>query len=185
MSRKAKCGLRVSCSDGAIVSVVIDTPQGSRNKFKFDSRNGAYKLSKILPEGMVFPYDFGFVPSTKSEDGDPLDVLVLIETPTLPGCNVECRLIGVIEAEQRTDAEKPVRNDRLVAVARASPLYSDVTNVNQIKPAVLKDIEAFFVNYDRLRGVEFRVLARSGPERALKILSDARGKTKRTGVGKR
>jgi inorganic pyrophosphatase len=83
---------------------VINIPQKSRNKFEFDLQTGAYKFSKILPEGMVFPYDFGFLPSTKGEDGDPLDVLVLIEEPTFPGCAVECRLVGVIEAERRSRA---------------------------------------------------------------------------------
>jgi inorganic pyrophosphatase len=65
-----------------------------------------FKLSKVMPEGMHFPYDFGFVPSTKAEDGDPLDVLVLSDEPLYVGCVVECRLIGVIEAEQEQDGQK-------------------------------------------------------------------------------
>jgi inorganic pyrophosphatase len=161
-------------SDSAAVRVVIDTPQKSRNKFKFDPQTGAYKLSKILPEGMVFPYDFGFVPSTKGEDGDPIDVLVLIEEPTFPGCTVECRLVGVIEAEQSSGSEKPVRNDRLVGVAQASLLYSEISHIDQIPRAVLHEVEGFFVNYDRLRDVDFKVRARSGPDRAVDILAAAR-----------
>lgn len=162
--------------DASSINVVIDTPQKSRNKFKFDPEAGAYKLSKILPEGMVFPYDFGFVPATSAEDGDPVDVLVLIEEPTFAGCTVECRLVGVIEAEQSSAGRKPVRNDRLVAVARASLRYSEIADIQQIPQPVLKEIEGFFVNYDRLRDVDFRVLARSGPDRAIEILAAARGK---------
>lgn len=161
-------------SDPTVVSVMIDTPQKSRNKFKFDPHTRAYKLSKILPEGMVFPYDFGFLPSTKGEDGDPLDVLVLIEEPTFPGCVVECRLVGVIEAEQSAGSEKQVRNDRLVGVARASLLYSEITAIDQVPHAVLTEVEGFFVNYDRLRNIDFKVLARSGPDRAVEILAAAR-----------
>jgi inorganic pyrophosphatase len=76
------------------IEVVIETPKGSRNKFKYDPISHRFKLSKVLPEGMVFPHDFGFVPNTKGPDGDPIDVLVLVDEPTFPGCSLECRLIG-------------------------------------------------------------------------------------------
>jgi inorganic pyrophosphatase len=82
------------------VEVVIETPKGSRNKYAYDPAKRAFKLSKVLAEGMMFPYDFSFVPGTKSADGDPLDVLVLMDAPTFPGCMLDCELIGVIEAEQ-------------------------------------------------------------------------------------
>jgi inorganic pyrophosphatase len=95
--------------------VVVDTPKGSRNKYKLDERDGQWRLSKVLPQGMSFPYDFGFVPSTRGEDGDPVDVLILADEPSFPGCVVAARLIGVLEAEQ-TEGRKTVRNDRLVAV---------------------------------------------------------------------
>src|SRR5581483_108272 len=101
--------------DSGRVNVVVDTPQGSRNKYKFDEQHGQWRLSKILPQGMSFPYDFGFIPSTRGEDGDPLDVLLFADEPTFPGCVVPARLIGVLEAEQ-TEGGKTVRNDRLVAV---------------------------------------------------------------------
>ncbi len=78
--------------------VVIETPKGSRNKFKFDPEIGTYSLSTVLSEGMVFPYDFGFVPQTKAADGDPLDVLLLMDEPAFTGCVVESRIVGVIEA---------------------------------------------------------------------------------------
>jgi inorganic pyrophosphatase len=173
MTRKSHETGKNSHGTSETLRVVIDTPQRSRNKFKHEPETGSYKLSKILPEGMVFPYDFGFVPHTRGEDGDPVDVLVLVEEPTFPGCIVECRLIGVIEAEQRKGNEKPTRNDRLVGVARASSLYAGVADIGQLQSTVLKDIEGFFVNYDRLRGVEFKVLRHSGPGRAYEILANA------------
>jgi inorganic pyrophosphatase len=153
----------------ASIDVIIETPKGSRNKFKYDSTSRMFKLSKVLPEGMMFPYDFGFVPSTIGDDGDPLDILVLMDEPTFPGCLLECRLIGVIEAEQEENHEKE-RNDRLVAVAQQSLLYSDIGHIQDLAAPVLRQIQAFFVNYQKVRDVKFRILATQGPDRALQIL---------------
>src|SRR5262252_8431644 len=111
--------------DDGILNAVIETPNGSRNKFKFDEKLGFFALSGVLPEGMVFPHAFGFVPSTKTEDSDPEDVLVIMDEPTFTGCIVRTRLLGVIEAEQTEDGETE-RNDRLIAVAAHSRDYSDV-----------------------------------------------------------
>ena len=99
--------------DSGLVRVVVDTPKGSRNKYKYDETLGLYRLSKVLPVGIAFPYDFGFIPSTRAEDGDPLDVLVLGEEALFPGCLVTVRLVGVIQAEQ-TEHGKTFRNDRLM-----------------------------------------------------------------------
>jgi inorganic pyrophosphatase len=87
--------------DGSLVRVIIETPKGCRNKYKYDPEFGAFKLSKVLPEGMVFPYDFGFIPGTKADDGDPIDVLLLMDQPAFPGCVIESRLIGVLEPNNR------------------------------------------------------------------------------------
>src|SRR5262245_43048840 len=113
------------------VTVIVETPAGSRNKFKHDPGSGMFKLSKVLPEGMMFPYDFGFVPSTRGEDGDPVDVLVLTDEPTFPGCLLECRLVGVLEAEQEERNQKKKKNPRLIAVAKQSLLYSEVTHLRE------------------------------------------------------
>src|SRR5437016_13619777 len=79
--------------DRSIVRVVIETPKGSRNKYKFEPKLCSFVLSKVLPDGMVFPFDFGFIPSTSAEDGDPLDVLLLMDDPAFPGCVIESELI--------------------------------------------------------------------------------------------
>lgn len=91
--------------DQGILNAVIETPSGSRNKFKFDEKLGFFALSGVLPEGMVFPHAFGFVPSTRAEDGDPEDILIIMDEPTFTGCIVPTRLVGVIEAEQTEDGE--------------------------------------------------------------------------------
>ncbi len=154
------------------LEVIIETPRGSRNKYKYEAANNSYKLSKVMPEGMVFPYDFGYIPATKAEDGDPLDVLVLTDEPLFPGCLLDCKLIGVIEAEQEEEGEAN-RNDRLIAVASQSLLYSEVDNLDALNPVVLKQIKDFFVNYQRVRDVKVKILGHYGPERALELLQRA------------
>jgi len=159
-------------SDSTRLQVVIETFKGSRNKFKFDPASRGFKLSKVMPEGMVFPYDFGYVPSTKADDGDPLDVLVLTDEPLFPGCFVDCKLIGVVEAEQEEQGERH-RNDRLVAVATQSLLYSNLKKLDDLNPVVLKQIEDFFVNYQRVRNVKVTILGRQGPDVAAELVRRA------------
>jgi inorganic pyrophosphatase len=157
------------------IDVVIETPKGSRNKYAYDEKARHFRLSKVLPEGMMFPYDFGFVPGTRSEDGDPLDVLVLMDEPTFPGCVVECRLIGVLQAKQEEDGEMK-RNDRLIAVADASQTYADIRDISDLGDAIVRQIEGFFVNYQVLRDVRFTVLDRKGRTAAANTLRANRDK---------
>src|SRR5215470_6296786 len=98
------------------VHVVIDTPAGSRNKYKYDEGLEVFRISRVLPQGAAFPYDFGSIPGTRAEDGDALDVLVLRLAPAFPGCLVTVKLIGILHAEQR-ERGKLLRNDRLIGVA--------------------------------------------------------------------
>jgi inorganic pyrophosphatase len=170
MKRKpAGAAKRPTPSKSGIVGVTIETPRGSRNKLKYEPAKKMYSLSKILPEGMVFPYDFGFVPGTKAEDGDPLDVLVLTDEPLFPGCLVDCRLIGVIELTQEESGKKE-RNDRLIAVALASLLYADVKDLAGLNAVVLNQVEEFFVNYQRVRNITVTILGHHGPDRAREVL---------------
>lgn len=113
--------------DGLIV-VIIETPKGSRNKYAFEPEERVFTLKTVLPPGMSFPYDFGFVPSTKGGDGDPLDVLVLMDEPAFPGCKLTCRVIGIIEGQQG-EAKQLERNDRVVAVANGNHSYAHIKHV--------------------------------------------------------
>src|SRR4051812_2237950 len=92
--------LKPFIAQDGLVQVIVETPAGSRNKFAYDDEQGVFKLKKVLPAGMIFPYDFGFLPRTVAEDGDPIDVLLLMDQPAFPGVSVAARLIGVIEGEQ-------------------------------------------------------------------------------------
>jgi inorganic pyrophosphatase len=154
----------------SIVNAVIETPGGSRNKFKYDENIGYFTLSGVLPEGMVFPHAFGFVPSTRAADGDPEDILILMDEPSFAGCVVPSRILGVMEAEQTEKDGKRERNDRLIAVAAQSYEYSEVQSLDDLDKHVLKQIEQFFINYNKEKGKKFRVLQMRGPKQALKLL---------------
>jgi inorganic pyrophosphatase len=152
-----------------MVHVLVDTPEGSPVKFKYDLEKRCYTISHILPPGAVFPFDFGSIPQTAAEDGDPLDVLILMEWPSFPGCLVPVRLVGALEAEQ-TQEGKTNRNDRLIGVAEKTRLYGGIRNLGGLPGKLLSEIEHFFVSYNEERGRQFRVLKRSGPAAAASLL---------------
>jgi inorganic pyrophosphatase len=156
-------------SDGAL-RVVIETPKGSRNKYDYDPDCDCLELATVLPEGMTFPYDFGFVPSTLGEDGDPLDVLILMEAPVVPGCIVRVRLIGAIQAKQKKKGADWLRNDRLVAVAVHAQTHQAVKSLADLRPHMLEEIKAFFAEYNRLRGRKFKPLDDANPRKALQLV---------------
>jgi inorganic pyrophosphatase len=121
---------------------------------------------------MEFPYDFGFLPQTLADDGDPIDVLLLMDAPAFPGCLVPARLIGVIEGEQKEPSKK-TRNDRLLAVADANHNYRDIKKISDISPGLLKELGDFFVNYHRLEGKEYRVLGHASTQVAMRLIKKA------------
>jgi inorganic pyrophosphatase len=156
-----------------LVQVVIETPKGSRNKFAFDADQRVFSLKRVLPAGMTFPYDFGFLPQTLAPDGDPLDVLLLMDEPAYPGVVVRSRLIGVIEGEQ-VEGKKKTRNDRLLAIADANHLYSNIRRWQDLPKRFLKELEEFFVNYHRLQGKEYRLLGCKDSAEAERLIKQAR-----------
>jgi len=152
------------------INIVVETPKTSRGKFKYDDDLGAFLLHKVLPLGFAFPYDFGFIPSTKGEDGDPLDVLLLLDVPVITGTIVKARLIGVIEAEQREKDGVSVRNDRLLAIAVHTNEDAPMVDISQLPESTLNEVEAFFSDYDRQQGKEFRSLRRRGAKTAMRVV---------------
>lgn len=158
-------------NDNALIQVVIETPKGSRNKYAFDSEEKVFRLKKVLPAGMTFPYDFGFIPRTLAEDGDPVDVLVLMDEPAFPGCVLKCRLIGVIEGEQGDGKDKE-RNDRVVAVEKDNHSFADIRHLDDLGKEFLQELEHFFVNYHSLSNEQFRVIDAKGPKQAKKRIEE-------------
>jgi inorganic pyrophosphatase len=156
-----------------ILQVIIETPKGCRNKFAFDAKQRIFALKKVLPAGMAFPYDFGFLPQTLAPDGDPIDVLLLMDEPAFPGCVVEARLIGIIEGEQ-IDRKKRIRNDRLLAIAEANHSYNYVKTFKDLPDQFLRELQDFFVNYHRLEGKEYKLLGCKGAQAALTLIKQAK-----------
>jgi inorganic pyrophosphatase len=152
-----------------ICRAIIETPRDCRNKFDYDPDSGLFMLGGLLPEGMMFPFDFGFIPSTLGEDGDPLDILVLMDAPAHVGCLIEVRIIGVIKAEQ-TEEGKTQSNDRLLGVAVHSYDHEDLHSLNDVSETLLDQLEEFFISYNKQRNKKFKVTGTGGPKKALEFL---------------
>ena len=153
---------------------IVETPKGRRNKFDYDPAIQAFTLGGLLAEGLSFPFDFGFVPSTLAEDGDPVDVMILMDEPAHVGCVLDVRIIGVIEAEQ-TQGGKSVPNHRLVAVAVHSYNHQQIRSVSEVNKSIIEQVEDFFITYNKSRGKKFRVLGIHGPKRGIKLLQQGIG----------
>lgn len=160
------------------LNVIIETPRGCRNKYSYDEKRNLFKLGSVLPAGAVFPFDFGFIPRTVGEDGDPLDVLVLMDEPAFSGCFVAARLLGVIEATQTEDG-KTDRNDRLIAISANAATHRDVKRLTDLNKKLVDEIEHFFVSYNSEKGKTFKPLGRFGPKRAKRLIQQGEKKMKR------
>lgn len=167
-------------SDDEKVTVIIETPKGSRNKYSFDQDARVFELAQVLPAGMSFPYDFGFIPSTLADDGDPTDVLVLMDEPAFPGCVLKCRVIGIIQGEQ-SDKKKTERNDRIIAIEQDNHSYASIKHVDDMGKEFGRELEDFFVNYHKLVGKSYRVLGLKGPKTALRCVREGIKAARRQG----
>src|SRR5437868_4101157 len=171
-SRKSPLARLAPKMDGDTIRAVVETPKGTRNKFGFDEDLELFTLSAVLPVGESFPFDFGFLPKTRGEDGDPLDVLILMDEPAFPGCVIDIRLIGVIEATQTNDGKK-IRNDRLIAVAKESHLHRSIESIKDLDPRLLDEIEGFFELFNEMKGEKFKAMGRFGPKRARSLVEES------------
>jgi len=166
--------LQVADAVPHLLEVLIETPRGSRNKYALDPRSGLLKLRKVLPVGMSFPFDFGCVPGTRAEDGDPLDVIVLMEDPVVAGCLVDVFLLGVMKAKQGSRGEKKQRNDRLIAAAAEASRPLEFKSMKRVTVETLDEIERFFVTYNELLDQSFELIEIAGPRAAWKVVEAAR-----------
>ena len=118
---------------------------------------------------MMFPFDFGFIPSTRGDDGDPVDIMVLMDAPAHVGCLIDVRLIGIIEAEQTEDG-KTESNNRILGAAVHSYDHENLRSIDQVSKTLLDQVEEFFISYNKQRGKKFKVTGTGGPGKALKFL---------------
>lgn len=152
------------------VNVIIETPLHSRNKFNFHKESGLFKLKKVLPAGLSFPCDFGFIPGTEGADGDPLDALIIMDELTYPGCLVECRLLGVLKAEQKEKQKKKYRNDRFVCVPAEMKDLDHIKSIEDIGKAKLDAIVSFFENYNKAEQRKFKLVEIAEEKEAIKLI---------------
>lgn len=164
---------KIPYKENKLLNVIIETPRGSQHKYDFAPEYKVFKLKKTLPMGSAFPFDFGFIPGTKGEDGDPLDVLVLMEEASFSGCLIECRIIGVLEAEQKEKGGKPIRNDRIIAIADASILFKGIENIKELNENMVKQIEDFFIDYNRSEGKVFTPQKWSSAKTAWELIEES------------
>jgi inorganic pyrophosphatase len=153
-----------------LINAVIDTPKGNRTKYKFDEKTGQFRLSKLLPLGAFFPYNFGFIPSTRGEDGDALDILILMDESVAIGTIVPARLIGVLKAEQKEGKGKALRNDRLIGVLKTKYNPSEFQSLKDVDKQCLDEIEHFFLSYNQMEGRMYKTLGRGEVKEAENIL---------------
>jgi inorganic pyrophosphatase len=159
--------------DDGKVHVVVETPRGSRAKLDYDPKLKAFTLSKSLLAGLTYPYDWGFLPRTKAEDGDPLDVMVLHDAATFPGLVLTCKVIGVLQVEQRSNGKKSERNDRIFAVPRGSHAEKDFSDVRELTSAMREELEKFFIAIDELEDKQLKIIGWKGPKAAFKSIKQA------------
>jgi inorganic pyrophosphatase len=155
------------------VRAVVETPRGSRHKFTYDLELAGFELKRLLPAGLAFPLEFGFVPSTRAEDGDPIDILVVADEPLPQGTILTVCLVGVLEAIQTDSGGVAVRNDRLIGVSCETSLYTTVRTLDDLGPAFAKDLERFWIAYNNLRGATFEVVSWGGPADAVALIREA------------
>ena len=159
---------------------IIETPAGHYAKFTMNPKTGWMEINKLLPAGLAFPFDFGYIPGTVGEDGDPLDVLIISELQTFPGCMVSCRIIGAIPAVQTEKNGKKLRNDRYIAIPAVSRQYSKVNSLARLPEKLLEQVEIFFKSYNEQTGKQFRPLPHITAVAAGKAITAAREKAKAT-----
>ena len=134
-----------------LILAIMETPAGSGIKYTFDSERRMLRVKKKLAAGLVFPYDFGFIPDTLGDDGDPLDVMMISEFSAIPGSLIEARLIGCIRVLQEKKG-RMIRNDRYLAVPVVSTEFNHVRSVEELRPDIVPSINEFIGNYMRAEG---------------------------------
>jgi inorganic pyrophosphatase len=151
------------------LTIVIETPRDSREKYNYDPEKGIYYFKKALPLGMIFPHDFGFIPQTKGEDGDPLDAMVISEFKTFPGCRMECKLIGALTAQQSEEG-KMIRNDRFFFTPKLTVTYQHIETISDLPKQFISELIDFFVAYNKAGKKEFEPLELIKPKKAWELI---------------
>jgi len=151
------------------VEVVIEIAKGSRNKYEYDHERGVFVLDRVLYSSVHYPTDYGFIPNTRAADGDPLDIMVIVEEPTFTGCRLIARAVGVLVMH-----DEKGRDEKILSVPVRDPRFDQITDVQHVSPHLLKEIENFFATYKELEGKETITLGWYDAEVARCTIEEAR-----------
>jgi inorganic pyrophosphatase len=151
-----------------IITAVVEIPSGSRNKYELDKDSGLIRLDRVLYSAVHYPGDYGFIPRTLAEDDDPCDVLVLLNEPTFPGCQIDARPIGVLRMLDRGEPD-----DKILAVPCHDPFYGEYFDIADIPQHYLREVQHFFGIYKDLEGKRMEVLGWEKSEVAAQAVVDA------------
>jgi inorganic pyrophosphatase len=152
-----------------IVRMIVEIPKGSGNKYEYDRGLGVFRLDRALYSPMHYPGDYGFIPGTLAEDGDPMDVLVLVDQPSFPGCLIEVRPVAVLNMVDST-----MRDHKIISVPTRNPRYDQIHTLDQIFPHIRREIEHFFAIYKELEGKITEMRGWGDPREARKVIVDSR-----------
>jgi inorganic pyrophosphatase len=156
--------------DEGALRVVVEVPRGCAVKLKYAPDLGAFEYGRLLPLGLTYPYDWGFVPGTKAEDGDPLDALVLADVSSFPGVVIPCRALGTVLVSQRNEKGKRERNDRLVVVPVAAERLRHLASPRSLPARMREEIERFFLNTTFFTQKDARIEGWRGPRHAQQLV---------------
>jgi inorganic pyrophosphatase len=151
-----------------VVTAVVEIPRGSRNKYELDKATGQFRLDRVLFSAVHYPGDYGFIPRTLHEDHDPLDIIVLINEPTFPGCQIDCRPLGVLKLLDRGEPD-----DKIIAVPSNDPFYHEYFDIADISQHYLKEVEHFFHIYKDLEGRRVEIVGWEKSEVAMAVIQDS------------
>ena len=151
-----------------IINVIVEIPKGSQNKYEYDKKHNLMKLDRVLFSPFHYPGDYGIVPQTLSEDGDPLDALVLVTNPTFPGILIETRPIGLLRMKDQDQLD-----DKIICVSTTDPRYLKTSDVSDIEEHHLKEMAHFFQVYKDLEGKKVEVLGWESSQQAKRVIIEA------------
>ena len=151
-----------------IITVAVEIPRGISNKYEYDEKLDEIRLDRVLHSAVFYPVDYGFIPETRADDGDHLDVLVLISNPTFPGCVLEVRPVGVLDM-----ADEAGQDWKILAVARKDPKYTDVKDIDDVNDHVKKEIAQFFETYKNLEDKWAKIKGWQNVEEAYRRIEEA------------
>ncbi len=149
--------------------MIVEIPKNSANKFEYDGKLGVFRLDRALYSPMHYPGDYGFIPGTLAEDGDPLDVLTLVTEPSFTGCLIEVRPVGVLYM-----VDKQEHDQKILAVPNNNPRYDSIHTIDQIFPHLKREIEHFFTIYKELQGSKAEMNGWGGPKEARRLITEFR-----------